>query len=69
MAKVNRVVEILAEVQGSAAKGAGLADRLVRVGRDAMKDLVGLSCDRRWPSAVLAASDDSARAGSSISFL
>ena len=39
MAKVDRVAEILAEVQGSA-EGGGLADHLVRVGRDAM-DVTG----------------------------
>ena len=36
MAKVDRVAEIIAEVQGSAADDGRLADRLVRVGRDAM---------------------------------
>ena len=32
MVKADRVAEILAEIQGSAAEGGGLADRLVRVG-------------------------------------
>ena len=70
MAKVNRVVEILAEVQGSAAEGSGLADRLVRVGRDAM-DVTGVGLSLMTgagPSAVLAASDGSARVIEELQF-
>ena len=70
MAQVNRVVEILAEVQGSAAEGRGLADRLVRVGRDAM-DVTGVGLSLMTgagPSAVLAASDGSARVIEELQF-
>lgn len=70
MAQVDRVAEILAEIQRSAAEGSGLADRLVRVGRDAMGVTgVGLSLmTTAGPSAVLASTDGSARVIEELQF-
>lgn len=70
MATVDRVAQILAEVQVSAAEGGGLADRLVRVGRDAM-DVTGVGLSLMTPagpSAVLAATDGSGRAIEELQF-
>ena len=70
MVKADRVAEILAEVQGSAAEGGGLADRLVRVGRDAM-DVTGVGLSLMTgsgPSAVVAATDGSARVIEELQF-
>ncbi len=70
MAKVDRVAEIIAEVQGSGADDGRLADRLVRVGRDAMNVTgVGLSLmTGDGPSTVLAATDGSARVIEELQF-
>jgi hypothetical protein len=70
MAKADRVAEILAEIQGSAAEGGGLADRLVRVGRNAMNVTgVGLSLmTGSGPSAVLAATDGAAQVIEELQF-
>jgi len=70
MAKVDRVAEILAEIQGSAAEDGALADCLVRVGRDAM-DVTGVGLSLMTdagPSAVLAATDGSARVVEELQF-
>jgi len=62
MAKMDRVAELLAEVQGSTTPS-GFADRLVHVGRDAMNVTgVGLSLmSGAGPSAVVAATEGSAQ--------
>ncbi|HYP45459.1 MAG TPA: GAF and ANTAR domain-containing protein [Propionibacteriaceae bacterium] len=60
MVNADRMAKILAEVAESECEGSGLADRLVRVGRDAMDVTgVGLSVmtSDASPSAVLAATD------------
>ena len=70
MAKADRVAEILAEIQGSAAEGDTLADRLVRVGRNAM-DVTGVGLSLMTdagPSAVLAATEGSARVIEELQF-
>jgi hypothetical protein len=70
MAKADRVAEILAEVQASTAEDRSLADRLVRVGRDAM-DVTGVGLSLMTdagPSAVLAATDGSARVIEELQF-
>lgn len=70
MAKVDRVAEILAEIQGSAAEGDTLADRLVRVGRNAM-DVTGVGLSLMTgagPTAVLAATDGSVRVIEELQF-
>jgi hypothetical protein len=68
--KADRVAEILAEVRGYASEGGGLADRLVRVGRDAMNVTgVGLSLmTGSGPTAVLAATDGAARVIEELQF-
>jgi hypothetical protein len=69
MVKVDRVTEILTEIRGSATGGA-LADRLVRVGQDAM-DVTGVGLSlmtSAGPSAVLAATDGQARAIEELQF-
>lgn len=70
MAKVGRVSEILAEIQGSGAEGRGLADRLVRVGRDSM-DVTGVGLSLMTgagPSAILAATEGAARVIEELQF-
>ena len=69
MAEVDRVAEILSVVQGSPDRG-GLAARLVRVGQEAMNVTgVGLSLTSdNGPSAVLAATDGSARVMEELQF-
>jgi hypothetical protein len=70
MATVDRVAEILAEIQGAGAEGGGLADRLVRVGRAAM-DVSGVGLALMagdGPTAVLAATDGSARVVEDLQF-
>jgi hypothetical protein len=70
MAKEDRVAEILAEIQGSAAEGGTLADRLVRVGQSSMDVTgVGLSLlSGASPAAILAATDGTARVIEELQF-
>ena len=63
MAKVDRVAQILAEVQESTTDGRGFADHLVRIGRDAM-DVTGVGLSLMTgagPSAVVAATEGTAQ--------
>ncbi|SDS83052.1 ANTAR domain-containing protein [Friedmanniella luteola] len=71
MANADRVAMILAELQASEPAGGGLADRLVRIGREAMDVTgVGLSVmtSDAAPSAVLAATDGQAGAIEELQF-
>ena len=70
MTGADRVAEILAEVQESAADGRGLADHLVRIGRDSM-DVTGVGLSLMTgtgPSAVVAATDGTAQVIEDLQF-
>jgi hypothetical protein len=70
VAKEDRVAEILAEIQGSAAEGGTLADRLVNVGQSSM-DVTGVGLSligNEGPTAILAATEGAGRAIEELQF-